>query len=580
MTARAHRLIAKIRGRGSFPVPAELWPDTAVVELRRMRAGDGWAAVLVLVGYPASLPLGWIETLTGAHTRIEAAIHIGPIASSVAAARLHKRRARLESSRQYAAHRGRLDEPEVEAAAQDSADLADRIARGIARLHDIGVYVTVHAETERDLDLACARLRAGASAAMMDVRPATARQLPGLIATVPVGIDPVGATRVVDTDTASAVFPFASADVPGPVAPTSVLYGLNLVTGGPVLWDRWSEPNHNSVLLARSGAGKSYLTKCEVLRQLYQGVKVTIVDPEAEYTDLAAHVGGTVLRPGAPGAALNPLTLRERGRPDALVRRGLFVRTVAETLLRERLDADAVAALQECVLAAYTEHGITADPATWDRPMPTLADVVRLLAAREDGRALASRLGPFTGPGSLFALRESAIEPPPRLLVWVLAEVPEELLPAVTLVVLDRTTPARRADGRFELVVVDEVWTLFKDGRAAEFLAATAKSARKHLMGLAVVTQDADDVLSSELGRTVLNNSATQLLMRQSPQAIDTITDACKLTGAERSLVASARVGEALLLAGETHVAFRACASETEHRLCLTGRSRYETGSA
>jgi hypothetical protein len=580
MTSLLTRLLGKARGRGDYPVPVELWPDTAFTELRRVRVGDGWAAVLVLVGYPAALPLGWIETLTGTHTRIEVAVHIDNVASSVAAARLHKRRARLESSRRYAAYRGRLDEPEVEAAAHDAADLADRIARGLSRLHRLAVYVTVHAETERDLDLACARLRAGASAAMMDVRPSTARQLPGLIATVPLGIDPVGATRTVDTDTASAVFPFASADVPGPVTSTSVLYGLNLVTGGPVLWDRWSQENHNSVLLARSGAGKSYLSKCEVLRQLYQGVAVTVVDPEAEYTDLAQHVGAPVQRPGVPGVALNPLALPLEGEADALARRRLFATTVVETLLAERLDSTAVAVLQDAVNDAYDGHGLTDDPATWRRPAPTLADVARVLSGREEGRGLAARISPYVGPCSMFTADEAPTEQGGLLRVWDLAAVPEELAPVVTLCVLDQIWRSIRADGQRRLIVVDEAWTLLRQGRGADFLSRLAKSARKRLAGLAVITQDADDVLASDLGRTVVNNAATQLLMRQSPQAVDAVAAACKLTGAERSLVASARVGEALLLSGETHVAFRAVASPAEHRLCLTGRSRFEAGSA
>ncbi|WP_133884320.1 VirB4 family type IV secretion system protein [Glycomyces sp. NRRL B-16210] len=550
------------------------------MELRRVRVGDGWAAALVLVGYPASLSLGWIETLTGAHTRIEVSVHIDNVPSDMAASRLHKRRARLESSRRYAAHRGRLDEPEVDVAAHDAAELADRVARGQARLHRLAVYVTVHAETERDLELACARLRAGASAAMMDVRPATARQLPGLIATVPLGIDPVGATRTVDTETASAVFPFGSADVPGSVVPASVLYGLNLVSGGPVLWDRWSQENHNSILLAQSGAGKSYLTKCEVLRQLYQGVQVTILDPEDEYSDLAAHVGGSVRRPGGPEVALNPLELRDHSRADALARRCLFVRTVVETLLGEKLDSAVSACLLETVRVAYTERGITDDPATWAKPVPTLADVVRLLATSSGGSDLANRIGPYTGPGSMFALSENSTEASGPLRIWVLADVPDELRPVVTLMVLDQVTPPVRSDGRWHLIVVDEAWTWLKEREGAEFIAALAKSARKRLVGLAVVTQDADDVLTSQLGRTVLNNAATQLLMRQAPQAIDTVAEACKLTGAERALVGSARVGEALLLSGETHVAFRACASETEHRLCLTGRSRFQSGGA
>jgi hypothetical protein len=196
------------------------------------------------------------------------------------------------------------------------------------------------------------------------------------------------------------------------------------------------------------------------------------------------------------------------------------------------------------------------------------------------GALLFAFVGPYTGPGSMFATAESGTEPAGPLRVWDLSEVPEELAPVVTLCVLDQIWRSVRTDGQRRLIVVDEAWTLLRQGRGADFLSRLAKSARKRLAGLAVITQDADDVLASDLGRTVVNNAATQLLMRQSPQALDAVAAACKLTGAERSLIASARVGEALLLSGETHVAFRAVASDTEHRLCLTGRSRFEPGGS
>ena len=179
-------LSSNFTGRG-YVLETDLWPDTAVVQLRRMRIGDGWAAVLLLVGYPASLPLGWLEFLVGNHARIETSIHINGLDPATAGSMLQRRRARFESQRMYAANRGKLDDPNVEAAAADAADFAGRIARGESQLHAQAVYVTVHALTTEELDIACARLRAGTAAAMLDLRPASARQLPGLFATRPAG---------------------------------------------------------------------------------------------------------------------------------------------------------------------------------------------------------------------------------------------------------------------------------------------------------------------------------------------------------------------------------------------------------
>ncbi|MFD0788683.1 helicase HerA domain-containing protein, partial [Micromonospora azadirachtae] len=168
----------------------------------------------------------------------------------------------------------------------------------------------------------------------------------------------------------AAAFPLASADLPAPLPgdpPTEggVLYGVNPDSQGVVWWDRWAQENHNSVVLARSGAGKSYFVKLEILRNLYQRVQVAVIDPEDEYLRLADAVGGTVVRLGMPGVKVNPFDLPTGdSRPDVLTRRGLFAHTLIAVLLGEQPPPVQRAALDRAILAAYRQAGITADPAT------------------------------------------------------------------------------------------------------------------------------------------------------------------------------------------------------------------------
>ncbi|MCC3762569.1 DUF87 domain-containing protein [Glycomyces sp. TRM65418] len=577
--SRFWNAIAARRARRGRALEADLWPDTATFEMRRFRAGDSWGAVLLVTGYPATLPWGWADQLTVPGSRVSLALHLDGLPAQVAAMQLQRRRTRLESQRRYESARGHLEDPAVEAAAADAADLAAQVARGHAQLHRQAVYLTVHAEAPAELDLVCARVRSRAAATMIDVRPATARQLPGAISVAPYGVDPTGAHRTVDTATAAAAFPFASPDLPDPTPATGVLYGLNMYSGAPVLWDRWaSMDNHNSVLIARSGAGKSYFTKTSILRELYQGVRVVVVDPESEYRALAAHVGGTVHRPGSAGARLRPLTMPDAGAAgeDEFARRRLFVGTVVETLLGERLSGSEAAVLQRAAAACYEAAGISDDPGTWGRRAPSMADVADALTADPAGVDLAARLAPWVGPGTVFDTGTADAGPQTPgspLEVWDLASVAPELASVVTLLVLDQIWRRLRPGGPRTLVVVDEAWLMLRTGQGAAWLSRLAKSARKRNTGLAVVTQDAEDVTGSELGRTVIHNSATQILMRQAAQAIDSIAAAFKLTAAETALIGSARLGEGLLLGGGNHVAFRAIASPEEHQLALTGLS-------
>jgi type IV secretory pathway VirB4 component len=558
-----------------------LGPESVEVAARHVRIGDDYAASFAVAGYPAEVSAGWLEPLITYPGRLDITLHIEPVPAVIATDRLRRQRARLESARCREADRGRLDDPELDAAAADAAELAARLARGEGKLFRVGLYLTVHAPDLDQLAVECARVRALAASLLLDAKPASFRSLQGWVTTLPLGRDLLGMRRTFDTQALSAAFPFTSPDLPAEptqaTAPAGVLYGLNIASGGLVVWDRFACDNHNAVVLARSGAGKSYHTKLELLRSLYTGVQAAVIDPEDEYRRLAHAVGGAYLHLGAPGARLNPLDLpaRAAGDADALTRRALFAHTLAAVLLGQPLDPASRAAVDRAVMAAYHRVGVTADPRTWQRPAPLLKDLAAALAADEDqvARTLAARLAPYT-TGSYRGLFDgpTTVRPEGHLVVFSLRDLPDELKAVGTLLTLDAvwrrvTDPA---DRRRRLVVVDEAWLLLRDGEGAKFLYRLAKSARKHWAGLTVVTQDAADVLGSDLGQAVVANAATQVLLRQAPQAIDTITEAFRLSAGEREFLLATNRGEGLLAAGTHRVGFQVVASDIEHRLVTT----------
>jgi type IV secretory pathway VirB4 component len=560
-------------------------PDSIQVAPRHVRVGDWWAATLAVTGYPAEVGLGWLEPLTSYPGRLDVSLHIEPIPPPVAAAQLRKQRARLESGRRANADKGRLDDPDAEAAAEDARELAYRIARGEGRLFRAGLYLTVYAPTQEKLAAETAAVKTLAESLLLAAQPATFRTLQGWITSLPLATDLLRMRRAFDTAALAASFPFASPDLAArdpanTAAPAGVLYGLNATSAGIVCWDRWAQDNHNSVILGRSGGGKSYLAKLDILRSLYQHVQVAVVDPEDEYTRLAAAVGGACVRLGAEGVRLNPFDLPAatdpgRVRPDGLMRRALFLHTFLGVLLGEPPTAAQRAALDQAIMGCYQQAGITSDPRTWARPAPLLADLAAIL--RESGGTgaeVAAQMVPFTeGTHSALFAGPTTTRPGGHLVTWSLRDLPDELKTAGILLTLDAiwrqvTDPA---DRRRRLVVVDEGWLLMRQHDGAQFLFRMAKSARKHWAGLAVITQDAEDVLGSELGRAVVSNAATQILLRQAPQAIDQVAAAFRLSAGEREFLLSAGQGEGLLAAGATdRVAFKTVASDYEHQLATT----------
>lgn len=572
--------MTRLRGTHSpAPLPGPFGPDSVEVRPRSLRTGEGACASFAICGYPAEVPLGWLEPLIADPGRLDVSVHIEVIPPQVAAMRLRHQLARLESSSRAGQERGRLADFEAEAAADDATELAARLARGQGKLFRAGLYFTVHARDDEELQAESERIRAVAASMLLDAKPASWRSLQGWITTLPFGTDMLRMRRTMDTDALAASFPFTSPDLSAADSPTAVLYGQNTASSSLVTWDRWALDNYNSVILARSGSGKSYLAKLELLRSAYAGIEAVVIDPEDEYARLCRAVDGTLIRIGEPGVRVNPLDLPpDPAEPDTLIRRALFAHTLVSVLLGEQPGPAGRAALDTAVTTAYAQAGITSDPATWHRPAPLMHDLTQALTEGGDraGRALAARLAPFvTGSWSGLFDGPSTVSPAGHLVVFSLRDLPDELRALGTLLTLDAAWQrvANPRNRRPRLVVVDEGWLLMQQPEGARWLCRLAKSARKYWAGLTVITQDAADVLGSDLGQAVVANAATQILMRQSPQTIDQVAGAFALSAGERAFLLSAGRGQALLACGTSRTGFEAIASPAEHRLVTTDPS-------
>lgn len=577
-------------GGGAGPQAGGSLPAPNAVELARdcLRVGDRWQRTLAITGYPREVQPGWLAPLLRAAGELDLTLHIAPVSATVAAERLRRQRARLESSRRLESDRGRLSDPTLTAAAQDAHELAGRLARGESRLLSSGLYLSITAASRRELEQRTEQARGLCASMLLHTVPATFRPLDGWLSSLPLGIDRLAVSRTFNTQALAAAYPFASSDPP--LESDGVLYGLT-AAGTPMIVDRFAHANFNSVLLADSGAGKSYAAKLEALRLAYRQVQVLIIDPEDEYRPVCEALGGTHLSLAGPHAAsINPLDLPggggpdapAEGEPDALSERIIFLADLVE-VLAGGLSGGELAALDRAAHAAYENAGITADPRTHSRPAPLLADLTDALGG--DGAAgagLAERLYPYAhgAHSSLFA-RPSSVRPDGHVVCYSLRGVQERLRPAALMLCLDAIWRCLEGPLRRRMVIVDEAWELMAEqsipGRqppGARFLYALAKKARKRWTALTTLTQDPGDLLDSPLGQAVVNNARQQLLLGQSAQAIDRVGDAFGLTAGERRYLLSCPVGHGLLIAGQQRIPLQIKASEAEDRLISTSPER------
>jgi type IV secretory pathway VirB4 component len=554
-----------MKRKSSSPAsPLGILPSALEVFPKRVSAGDGWCETLAVCGYPREVSPGWLTPLLSYPGPIDVALHVEPVPNDLAADRLKRQRARFESTLRLDAGKGKIADPEIEAAAADAKKMMSDLATGEGRLFRVGLYITVRATSEQALESEVGKVRSLCASLLMDTHPLTFRAAQGWSTTLPLGVDLVRMRRTFDTAALANCFPFASSEIDNS---GGVLYGLNATTGGVVLVDRFSLENYNQVVLAHSGKGKSYFAKLQVLRSLCHGIDTLVVDPENEYERLTRALGGSIIRLGPSADRLNPLDLSDPGRSDAVIRQALFVHGLIEALVGGLPQADR-AALDRAIIWAYEEAGITADPGTHNRPAPLLGDVTSVL--RRDGSSpLAERLEPFvTGSHRGLFDRHTTVKPEGHLVVFSLRDVPQELKGAATMMALETIwSRVSRGERRRRIVVVDEAWLLLQSEVGSRFLERLARSSRKYWCGLTTITQDVRDALASDVGRTVVTNAATQVLLGQHPQALEPLAQAFSLSQGESSYLAACPPGRGLLCLGTERATLKVVASDSEHAL-------------
>ncbi|TMC10393.1 MAG: DUF87 domain-containing protein [Chloroflexi bacterium] len=527
--------------------PAALEERTAEVRL-----GDRRGRTLAVSHYPKRLIPGWLDSLHAFEGDLDVALHLLP---------------------------GSRGDPYRRAALEDAEELQDRIARGEERLIEAALYLTVWADRDEGLESASQRMEALLGSQLIQSRRLLFQMEPGLVSTLPLGLDRVGLRRSLSTSALAATFPFTGNDLN---QDRGLLYGINPEVRSPILLDRFRLENHNAVVFATSGAGKSFFVKVELLRAFLAGIRVHVIDPEGEYAPIVEALGGSVvtMHPGSPVSLDAFAVPNEVGALSSRIATllGLF------GLLAGGVSAVQRAAVEDALTYVYAAQGFTDEGDTEDLVPPTLRDIDAALERKTEtttGRTrseieeLRLKLSRYVSGSGRWLFAPS----PQRLATgdvaaYVLSGLPEEERAAAMFLVLDRVWSELGRGAAPTLLVVDEAWWLMQYPDTARALLRIVKTARKRRTGLTVVTQDVPDVLASDYGEPIVTNAAVQVLMRQAPQAMARLTKLFGLTETEQAWLLNARPGEGLLLARGKRVPFFLPATEEEMRMIKHGESR------
>lgn len=550
--------------------------------------GTRYARTYYVYGYPRQIYTGWLSGMVNLDEVMDLSMFIYPVESQVVLENLRKKVTQLEAGLQIDAEKGRVRDPGKQAAILDAEEMRDKLQVGEERFFRFGLYFTIYGGSMDELEYVAHKVESMLGQQLVYSKPATSQQEQALNSTVPQLTDQLQIRRNLNTGALSTSFPFTSADL---TQDDGILYGINMHNSGLVIFDRFSLENGNSVVFAKSGAGKSFTVKLEALRSMMMGTEIFIIDPENEYQRMCEAVGGAYVRLSLTSPTrINPFDLPqvidtdEADNPltsNLLTLHGLLRLMMggAQAAMANNggpslpaLAPSEEADLDAALIETYAKAGITQDPLTHGSTPPTINDLYdTLLHMGGTGPQLAQRLRKYTtGTFAGIFSQQSNININNPLVVFNIRDLEDELRPVAMYIVLNFIWNKTKSDQKKRILVVDEAWQLMKYEDSANFLFSLAKRARKYNLGITTITQDVEDFMGSRMGRAIVNNASMQILLKQSPAAVDVLSDVFKLTSEEKKRLSQFPVGQGLFFAGQNHVHIQIAASETETGLITT----------
>ncbi len=565
----------KVYQEGLTTIRDLISPSSMELQYDRIRVEGMYAQTFFVYSYPRYLDTNWLSPVVNFDVTMDISQFIYPIDSAAIMSVLKKKVAQMQSSIRIAEEKGNVRDPAIETALEDAEELRTQIQRGQEKFFQFGLYFTIYGEDDKKLEKVSKQLESLLGGKLILTKKSELQMELGFNSTLPLCMDELEVNRNMNTSPLSSTFPFSSSDL---TSNEGILYGLNRHNDSLIIFDRFSLENANSVVFAKSGAGKSYCVKLEILRSLMLGTDVIVIDPENEYEALAQTVGGSYLRVSLTSdRRINPFDLPaplqdEELQPGDLLRSNIIN---LHGLLKIMLGG--VTPLEEGILDkalndVYAVKGITMDILDPSKtPPPTMEDLYDILVNMDGGQALAQRLQKYTqGTYAGIFNKPTNVDLSSGLMVFSIRDLEDALRPTAMYIILNYIWSRVRSKLKKRLLVIDEAWTMMQYEDSAKFLFGLVKRARKYYLGITTITQDVEDFVKSPFGKPVVTNSSMQLLLKQAPSAIEILSATFNLTEGEKYMLLNSGVGQGLFFAGLKHVAIQVIASYTEDKIVTT----------
>lgn len=551
-------------------------PSALKISPRELNLGDKIVRTFFVISYPRFLTESWFSPIINLEKIFNISLFIHPIDTAQVLRQFQKKVAEVQSQINQREAKGLVRDPMLDTAYHDLENLRDNLQQAQEKLFDVGLYITIYGDNTNELDKTESEIKSILESKLVYIKPALFQQEQGYMSSLPIVDDQLTVHSKLNSSPLSSMFPFVSFDL---TSDKGILFGVNRHNSSMVLFDRFSLENYNSITFAKSGSGKSYCTKLEILRTLMFDTEVIVIDPEREYEYMAEATGGKYFNISLNSTNhINPFDLptpREDESPADVLRSNIINLVGLFRIMLGGLKPEEDAIIDRAITETYALKGITADADFSKIEPPLLSDFELVLAGMEGADSLVQKLTKYTkGTWAGFINRPTNVDINKKFIVFSLRDMEDELKPVAMYIVTHYIWNAVRKNLKKRLLVIDEAWWMMKSEDTASFLLSLAKRGRKYYLGLATITQDVDDFLKSPYGLPIVTNSSIQILLKQSPSSIDKVQQTFNLTDEEKFLLLESDVGEGIFFVGLKHVAIKVIASYTEDQIITSDPSQ------
>ncbi|PIZ95528.1 MAG: conjugal transfer protein TraC [Candidatus Magasanikbacteria bacterium CG_4_10_14_0_2_um_filter_33_14] len=563
----------RVYREGTVAIRDLIAPSAFKVESNFLQLGDVFLRTIFVTSYPRYIGVGWNASILNLNLSMDVSMFFYPVDATIILKQLKNKVGALQAQLSSDAEKGAARDPLRETALRDIESLRDDITQGTEHFFQFAFYITLYAASKDELDKSTDDIHNIFGSKLIHSKHVLFQAEQGFNSTIPLGTDELVISFNMNSSPIAASFPFISSEL---TSDDGILYGINRHNNSLILFDRFSLQNANMVVFATSGAGKSYAVKLEILRSLMMGIDVIVIDPEMEYVHLSEAVNGTYVNISlASESKVNPFDLpRPVGQQvstEDIIRSAVITLKGLMRIMLGQLTSTEDSIIDRALLETYAKKDITVNSDLTTVEAPVMQDLIDVLSGMEGAENLVVRLKKYTD-GTFAGLFNAPtnVNTSNQLVIFSVRDLEDELRPMAIYTLINYIWNIVRSERKKRLLMIDEAWWLMLHEDSAKFMYALVKRCRKYFLGVTTITQDVNDFLRSPYGQAIVNNSAMQLLLKQSPSAVDTIQKTFMLTEGEKYLLLDSPVGQGIFFAGNKHVAIQIVASYTEDQLVTT----------